>query len=89
MSQSLAVDVLAHLQADAATLPAIAKLMEPFRDYIDALVGELERSWPRCSGRRRATIRFAVQFATWRSLSHIMTGDREIADLVLRWIDCT
>ena len=79
--------MLAHLQADAETVPALTRLMEPFRDYLDALVCELEGSWPRCSGRRRTTIRFAVQFATWRSLLPLTTGDREIADLVLRWID--
>jgi hypothetical protein len=81
--------MLAHLQADAETVPALTRLMEPFRDYLGALVGELEGSWPRCSGRRRTTIRFAVQFATWRSLSQLTSGDREIADLVLRWIDHT
>ena len=80
--------MIVHLQSDAAKLPAIGKLMAPFGSYIEAVVGELERSWPRSSRRQRTTIRFAVQFATWRSLSQLMASDREIADLVLRWIDC-
>jgi AcrR family transcriptional regulator len=79
--------MLTHLQVDRDRVPAIDRLMEPFQHYLDALVEELEHSWPRCSSRRRITIRFAVQFATWNSLSQLSVGDREIADLVLRWID--
>jgi AcrR family transcriptional regulator len=79
--------MIAHLQTDAAVLPAIGKLMEPFGQYLDNVVRDLEASWTRSSARRRTTIRFAVQFPTWRSLSQLTAGDREIADLFLHWID--
>ena len=80
--------MISHLHADAQKMPALAALMAPFGDYLDALALALERCWPRTSRRRGITIRLVVQFVTWRSLSPLTSGDGEIADLVLRWIDC-
>lgn len=79
--------ILAHLQTDAEKLPELEPITAPFRSYLEDVVRELDRAWPRSSQRRRTTIRMVVQFTTWRSLSKLTTTDREIADLVLRWIE--
>jgi AcrR family transcriptional regulator len=79
--------MLSHVFEDARKLPALAALVAPFTDYLDVLASDLERCWPRASSRRRITIRLAVQFPTWRSLSQLTAGDGEIADLVLHWLD--
>jgi len=47
----------------------------------------MERGWLGRSARRRTTLRYTVQFATWRSLAALTSGDAEAADLVMRWCD--
>lgn len=79
--------MLANVFADAPHLETMRKSLEPIRDHLDALVAELEKCWRRVSQRQRATLRHAVQFATWQSLAAITGDDSAAADLVMRWCD--
>lgn len=62
------------------------KLTTPLRDYVGALAEHLDRLFPRRSTRRRATLRHALEFSTWRSLSRLTAGDRQAADVAASWI---
>ena len=79
--------MLAKLVVDAPHMPAVAAEMEPYGEYLEQLVGALERGWRGKSSRRRATLLHAVQFETWRSLAALTSGDAAAAELVLRWCD--
>jgi AcrR family transcriptional regulator len=79
--------MLSNVIADARRMPLLRKQLAPFADYLDKLVAEMERGWRGRSARRRTTLRHAVQFATWQSLTALTAGDAEAADLVMRWCD--
>lgn len=79
--------MLVKILADAPSMPVVAEQLAPFGEYLDELVAQLERAWRGKSRRRRATLRHAVQFETWRSLAALTSGDAEAAELVLRWCD--
>ncbi len=79
--------MLENIIADAPHVEAVRKAMRPIRDYLDALVAELEKGWRGASRRRRATLQHAVQFATWQSLAAITGDDAAAADLVMQWCD--
>jgi AcrR family transcriptional regulator len=79
--------MLTKVLADMPYMPVVADQMAPFLDFLEQLVGEMERAWRGRSAKRRATLKHAVQFETWRSLAALTADDRESADLVLRWCD--
>jgi AcrR family transcriptional regulator len=79
--------MLANVLADSESVPVLREALEPFAGYLDAMVAELARAWPRSSARRRATLRHAVQFTTWRSLASITGSDAEAVALLLSWCD--
>lgn len=77
--------MLAKVLADAPHVPAVRKAMAPFDDYLETYVAELERGWRGRAARRRATLRHAVQFTTWQSLSALTGDDAAAAELVMGW----
>lgn len=79
--------MLASVLADAPRLPSMGDALAPLRRFQESVVAELERSWRGRSARRTATLRHAVDFATWRSLKALTKDDAEAAELVLRWCD--
>lgn len=80
--------VLAKIVADAPYMPALAAELAPFDEYLAELAGAIERSWRgRISARRRVTLRHAVQFTTWQSLSAMTITDEAAVDLVIRWCE--
>lgn len=78
--------MLANVARDSAAIPLLREMTQPFVDYLDELTTTLERAFPRRSSRRRATLRHALSFPAWQSLSAVTRSDREAADLVTRWI---
>jgi len=78
--------MLTNIAADTRRIPLIATLMAPFEDHLDRMAAELDGRWPRRSARRAASIRHALEFATWRSLDRITGSDRRSAALVASWL---
>lgn len=78
--------ILANITADAPRIPLLATLMAPLESHLDDLAGELDGKWKRRSAQRAATIRHALEFSTWRSLSRIAPTDRRSAALAASWL---
>ncbi len=53
---------------------------------LDNLAAALDRCWARRNVRRRATLRHALDFNTWRSLDRLTSGDRQAAAIAASWI---
>lgn len=79
--------ILSNITRDAPKMPELQEEMSPFLDYLEAVVAEIERAWPRKSKWRRVTLWHAVQFSTWQSVAAVAGGDRAAVHLVFRWCD--
>ena len=79
--------MLVQITADARIIPLVAELIAPFDLHLDAVADALDRRWPRKSARRRATLRHALEFSTWRSLGRIAGSDGRAAALAASWLD--
>lgn len=77
--------MLTKVIADAHDMPVVRRELAPLAEYLERVVGELERAWPQRSSHRRTTLEHAVQFPTWKSLAALTGSDSEAVDLVLRW----
>ena len=60
--------------------------MAPLESHLDELAAELDGKWKRRSAQRAATIRHALEFSTWRSLTRIAPTDRRAAALAASWL---
>jgi AcrR family transcriptional regulator len=81
--------MLSKVLVDATHVEAVRVHMQPLAGYLDTLVEELAKGWKGRSQRRRATLRHAVQFTTWQSLSALTSDDAEAVDLVFHWCEVT
>ena len=81
--------MLTRILADAPHVEAVRRYLAPFGTYLETLANEMARGWRGRSARRRATLRHAVQFATWQSLSAVTADDAEAVDLVMSWCDAS
>jgi AcrR family transcriptional regulator len=79
--------MLGNVIPDAAHMPVVAAHLEPIENYLAQLVAEIERGWRGKSEARHATLKHAVRFETWQSLSVLTGSDEEAAELVARWCD--
>lgn len=79
--------MLEKIHADAPHMAVVRETLSPFSEYLDAFVQEIERGWRGRSALRTATLRHAVEFETWQSLSALTASDAESAELVLRWCE--
>jgi AcrR family transcriptional regulator len=80
--------ILAKIVADAPYMPELAAELAPFDEYLAELASAIARSWRgRTSARRLTTLRHAVQFSTWQSLSTLAGTDEATVDLVFRWCE--
>jgi AcrR family transcriptional regulator len=79
--------MLTQLAADADRVPFIRDNAAQVAQYLDALASALERAWPRRRAHRRATLRHALEFSTWRSLAQLAGSDAKAAAIVLGWLD--
>ena len=76
------------LYRDLETTPALAEPMAQFESYLLSVENALMADWsPKRSRRVRATIRHAVRFSTWKSLSNQPLAQKAITDLVCDWIE--
>lgn len=80
--------MLAQIAADAERVPFVREVaLAETAEYLDAWTAALERAWPRRTPQRRATLRHAVEFSTWRSLEPLAGSDARAAAIVLGWLD--
>ena len=79
--------MLTRILADAAELEALRESVAPMKDYLDDVASHLDRLWPRRNAQRLATLRHAVEFSTWQSLSGSPGNDRAAVTLVMTWLD--
>ncbi len=78
--------ILTNITADARRIPLLATLMAPLDSQLGRLAAELNGMWKRRSAQRAATIRHALEFSTWRSLTRIAPTDRRAAALAASWL---
>lgn len=86
-----AEDMLAHVHRDAPQMPALAALMAPWTNFVDAVRDDLVRGWnaPEAAAeparaRLAAAVAHALRFETWRSLARVEAlGDTAAADLMV------
>lgn len=78
--------MLTQIETDRQRVKTIDEVMAPFETYLDDVTTALDRAWPKRSARRKATIRHALEFTTWRSLDRIAGSDRRAAALAATWI---
>jgi AcrR family transcriptional regulator len=73
--------MLEKVLRDAESEPALARVLAPFRAYLDGLASDLAATWRPAGGGRtlRAAIGHAVEFDTWRSLTRHGLPDGEAA----------
>jgi AcrR family transcriptional regulator len=79
--------MLSNVHRDAQTMPGVREALQGIEGALDALASKLDRRYPRRSADRQRTIRHALAFSTWQSLSALSGDDRKSAALALRWID--
>ena len=77
--------MLANVLADAVVMPVVQESMAPMAGYLDAFATALDRQWPRRNTNRLNTLRHAVQFTTWQSLTSMRGSDRRAVDLAISW----
>ncbi|HEY7637674.1 MAG TPA: TetR/AcrR family transcriptional regulator [Gemmatimonadales bacterium] len=74
--------LLANANRDSAALPALAALLAPFAQFVEAVREDLEAAWPAGGSNRArlaAAIGHALRFDTWRSLAYVEGLDDEAA----------
>ena len=79
--------MLTNVYRDAETMPGVKDVMRGMERELDELATRIDRACGRRSADRHRTIRHAVSFGTWQSLSALTRDDRKAADLALRWIE--
>jgi len=79
----------AKVYRDIEQVPAVRKVMVGFETYLDTVRDGLLAPWKLKGKRKRQmsiTLRHALQFSTWQSLERENLKDKQIADLVMGWI---
>src|SRR5262245_51704316 len=80
-------DNLGKALRDAPQLPALAAVLAPFGQFVEATRRDLQSAWParrRARERLGAAIGHALRFDTWRSLAHVEgLDDAEAVELMV------
>ena len=66
--------MLAHVHRDLPELPALAAVLAPWGQFVEAVREDLQAAWPardRARVRLAAAIGHALRFDTWRSLARV------------------
>lgn len=74
---------------DVEKVSAMQVPMGRFEAYLDQVAGDLARAWhttPAARKRLRLTLRHALRFGTWQSLSSAKLKDKQIAELAQSWL---
>ena len=77
---------LTHIHRDARVLPALAEVMRPAHEYLDAVASKHAEMLG--GGESRATIRLALDFTTWERLDVEGLTAIEAAALMARLASC-
>ena len=82
--------MIANAQRDAPQLPALAAVLAPYGQFMEAARDDLEAAWAPTTDvepRLRATIGHALRFDTWRSLARAEgLDDAGAADLMVELV---
>jgi len=78
--------MLERVEADRKEMAAVRAALEHGDAYRDAVAAALDRQWPRRNSKRLATLRHAVEFSTWQSLTRVAGGDRQAVAIVMDWL---
>ena len=74
---------------DVESVPALTGPMREFDEHLAAIAKKLALGWKACKSKQLlTTLRHAVRFTTWRSLSDQKLSDKAMADLVCTWVQC-
>lgn len=79
--------MLVKLERDAADIPALARVMKPFADYLAAAGDELAEIWQSDDVSVRAVARHCTRFGTWRSLETEGVSDAVKVRLATLWLE--
>jgi AcrR family transcriptional regulator len=79
--------MLTNVHRDAQVMPAVKSELSGMDAALDDLASRLDRTFPRRSADRHRTLRHALAFATWQSLSALTRDDRKAAELAMKWIE--
>ena len=83
-------EMIANAQRDAPQLPALAAVLAPYGQFMEAVRNDLQASWAALDGeqeRLRAAIGHALRFDTWRSLARFENlDDDDAADLMVELV---
>lgn len=78
--------MLANVLRDAERMPSLAEPTEALRTYAATVAAELDGGFGSRNPRRKATLRHALEFSTWRSLSRLTRSDRAAAEIAAAWV---
>lgn len=78
--------MLMQIAIDAERMPALRLIYSELERELETLAGAIDRAWPRRNARRLATIRHALEFTTWRSLSRVTGSNTKAAAMVVSWL---
>ncbi len=81
--------MFSNVLADAGRMPALRESTGEILGYVDSVASRLDRLFDGRSAQRRATLRHALEFSTWQSLSRLTRSDRAAADLAASWVAAT
>lgn len=80
-------DMLAHVARDAPRMPALAAVLAPWGEFVEAVRARLLVGWGargRARARLAAAVAHALRFETWRSLARDEAlGDADAAELMV------
>ena len=85
--------MIANAQRDAPQLPALAEVLAPYGQFMEAVRDDLQAVWSARDGAEtclRAAIGHALRFDTWRSLVRVEgLDDDSAADLMVELVRAT
>lgn len=81
--------MFSNVLADAERMESVREASSDLLGYADALASQLDRLFAGRSAQRRATLRHALEFSTWQSLSRLTSSDRAAADTATAWVRAT
>jgi AcrR family transcriptional regulator len=76
---------------DLDQVTALQAPMDRFEAYLDQVTDDLVQAWHATQAARKPlklTLRHALRFSTWQSLKNAGLKDKQIAELMQRWLAC-
>lgn len=76
---------------DLGQIEALKEPMDRFEAYLDQVADDLVKAWKETGAARKRlqdTLRHAMRFSSWQSLTQAKLSDKKMAELVQTWLDC-